>query len=45
VDAAGRAASIDAAEAFDIENGLLRRIDVIGSSAPYHLIRLGRAQR
>ena len=34
---AGRAASIDVTEAFRIENGLIRRVEMIGSSVPYHL--------
>ena len=34
---AGRASSIDATEAFKIENGLIRRIEMIGPSVPFHL--------
>ncbi|HEX5421155.1 MAG TPA: hypothetical protein VFY39_14260 [Gammaproteobacteria bacterium] len=34
---AGRASSIEATEAFKIENGKIRRVEMIGSSAPYHL--------
>lgn len=34
---AGRASSIDVTEAFRIENGLIRRVEMIGSSVPYHL--------
>lgn len=33
---AGRASSIDVTEAFRIENGLIRRIEMIGSSVPFH---------
>jgi hypothetical protein len=33
---AGRASSIEVAEAFRIENGLIRRVEMIGSSVPYH---------
>ena len=34
---AGRASSIDVTEAFRIENGEIRRVEMIGSSVPYHL--------
>jgi hypothetical protein len=34
---AGRAASIEATEAFKIENGKIRRVEMIGPSVPYHL--------
>lgn len=34
---AGRAASIQLAEAFKIENGKIRRVEMIGPTAPYHL--------
>lgn len=34
---AGRASSIDVTEAFRIENGQIRRVEMIGSSVPYHL--------
>jgi hypothetical protein len=34
---AGRAASIEATEAFKIEKGEIRRIEMIGPSVPYHL--------
>jgi hypothetical protein len=34
---AGRASSIEVTEAFKIENGLIRRIEMIGGSAPFHL--------
>jgi hypothetical protein len=34
---AGRASSIEVSEAFKIENGKIRRIEMIGGSAPYHL--------
>jgi hypothetical protein len=34
---AGRASSIEATEAFKIENGEIRRIEMIGPSVPYHL--------
>jgi hypothetical protein len=34
---AGRASSIEATEAFKIESGKIRRIEMIGSSVPYHL--------
>jgi hypothetical protein len=34
---AGRAASIEATEAFKIERGKIRRIEMIGPSVPYHL--------
>lgn len=34
---AGRASSIEATEAFKIEDGKIRRIEMIGSSVPYHL--------
>jgi hypothetical protein len=34
---AGRASSIEATEAFKIENGKIRRIEMIGPSVPYHL--------
>jgi hypothetical protein len=34
---AGRASSIQLAEAFKIENGKIRRVEMIGPSAPYHL--------
>lgn len=34
---AGRASSIEATEAFKIENGLIRRIEMIGPSVPFHL--------
>jgi hypothetical protein len=33
---AGRATSIDVTEAFRIEKGLIRRIEMIGSSMPFH---------
>jgi hypothetical protein len=33
---AGRASSIDITEAFRIENGLIRRIEMVGSSVPFH---------
>ena len=33
---AGRASSIDVTEAFRIENGLIRRVEMIGSSVPFH---------
>jgi hypothetical protein len=34
---AGRAASIEVTEAFKIENNKIRRVEMIGSTAPYHL--------
>ena len=34
---AGRASSIEASEAFKIENGKIRRVEMIGGSVPYHL--------
>jgi hypothetical protein len=34
---AGRASSIEITEAFKIENGKIRRIEMIGPSVPYHL--------
>jgi hypothetical protein len=34
---AGRASSIEATEAFKIEDGLIRRIEMIGPSVPFHL--------
>ena len=34
---AGRASSIEIAEAFKIENGKIRRIEMIGGSVPFHL--------
>lgn len=34
---AGRASSIDVTEAFKIEDGKIRRIEMVGGSAPYHL--------
>ena len=34
---AGRASSIEVTEAFKIENGLIRRIEMIGGSVPFHL--------
>jgi hypothetical protein len=34
---AGRASSIQLAEAFKIENGKIRRVEMIGPTAPYHL--------
>jgi len=34
---AGRASSIEATEAFKIENGKIRRVEMIGGSVPYHL--------
>jgi hypothetical protein len=34
---AGRASSIEVTEAFKIENGRIRRIEMLGSSVPYHL--------
>ena len=34
---AGRASSIEVTEAFRIENGKIRRVEMVGSSAPYHL--------
>jgi hypothetical protein len=34
---AGRASSIEVTEAFKIENGKIRRIEMIGGSVPYHL--------
>ena len=34
---AGRASSIEATEAFKIENGKIQRIEMIGPSVPYHL--------
>ena len=34
---AGRAASIEVSEAFKIENGKIRRIEMIGPSVPFHL--------
>lgn len=34
---AGRASSIDVTEAFRIENGLIRRVEMVGSTAPFHL--------
>ena len=34
---AGRASSIQVTEAFKIQNGKIRRIEMIGGSAPYHL--------
>ena len=34
---AGRASSIEVTEAFRIENGKIRRVEMIGSSAPYHM--------
>ncbi|HVZ23565.1 MAG TPA: hypothetical protein VG871_20975 [Vicinamibacterales bacterium] len=33
---AGRASSIEVTEAFRIENGLIRRVEMIGASVPYH---------
>jgi hypothetical protein len=33
---AGRASSIHVTEAFRIENGLIRRVEMIGTSVPYH---------
>jgi hypothetical protein len=33
---AGRQSSIDVTEAFKIENGLIRRVEMIGSSVPFH---------
>ena len=33
---AGRASSIEVAEAFRIENGKIRRVEMIGPSVPYH---------
>ncbi len=33
----GRASSIEVTEAFRIENGKIRRVEMIGSSVPYHL--------
>jgi hypothetical protein len=33
---AGRLSSIDVTEAFRIENGKIRRVEMIGTSAPYH---------
>jgi hypothetical protein len=33
---AGRQSSIDVTEAFRIENGLIRRVEMIGSSVPFH---------
>lgn len=33
---AGRASSIEVTEAFRIENGKIRRVEMIGSSVPYH---------
>jgi hypothetical protein len=33
---AGRASSIDVTEAFRIENNKIRRVEMIGSSVPYH---------
>jgi hypothetical protein len=33
---AGRASSIEVTEAFRIENGNIRRVEMIGSSVPYH---------
>ena len=33
---AGRASSIEATEAFRIENGKIRRVEMIGPSAPFH---------
>ena len=34
---AGRASSIEVTEAFKIENGKIRRVEMIGGTAPYHL--------
>jgi hypothetical protein len=34
---AGRASSIEVTEAFKIENGKIRRVEMIGGSVPYHL--------
>lgn len=34
---AGRASSIEVTEAFKIEEGKIRRVEMIGSSVPYHL--------
>jgi hypothetical protein len=34
---AGRASSIEATEAFKIEGGKIRRVEMVGGSAPYHL--------
>jgi hypothetical protein len=34
---AGRASSIEATEAFKVEKGKIRRIEMIGPSVPYHL--------
>jgi len=34
---AGRASSIEVTEAFRIENNKIRRVEMIGSTAPYHL--------
>jgi hypothetical protein len=33
----GRASSIEVTEAFRIENNKIRRVEMIGSGAPYHL--------
>jgi hypothetical protein len=33
---AGRASSIEVTEAFRIENGKIRRVEMIGPSVPYH---------
>ena len=33
---AGRASSIHVTEAFRIENGLIRRVEMVGTSVPYH---------
>ena len=38
-----RPSSIEVTEAFKIENGKIRRVEMVGSSVPYHLeSRLGR---
>jgi hypothetical protein len=34
---AGRQSSIDVTEAFKIENGLIRRVEMIGSTTPFHM--------
>jgi hypothetical protein len=34
---AGRASSIHVSEAFRIENGLIRRVEMIGTGVLYHL--------
>jgi hypothetical protein len=36
--AIGRASSIHFTEAFRIENNLIRRVEMIGTSVPYHFI-------